>query len=139
MKQKIHKISAIFMSIVVLLSTMSFTFDKHFCGDMLVDTALFAKADTCGMEVVNQQKNRTECSITKKDCCSNKKVVVEGQKELKQSVDTLTFQQQIFIASFVYAYVTTFSELHNKVIPFQYYAPPQVIKDIHLLDEVFLI
>ncbi len=47
------------MAFVVLLSTMSFTMHMHYCGDTLVDTSYFVKAETCGMEMpqpVNTQK-----------------------------------------------------------------------------------
>ncbi len=47
------------MAIVVLLSTMSFTLDMHYCGDTLVDIAVFKKAETCGMEM---QKSISEDS-----------------------------------------------------------------------------
>ena len=52
MKRVSQKITSLIMAFVVLVSTMSFTYDLHFCGDILVDVALFAKADSCGMEKV---------------------------------------------------------------------------------------
>ena len=51
MKQVFHKTLAISMSFVVLFSTMSFTINMHYCGDTLVETALFQKAKGCGMEM----------------------------------------------------------------------------------------
>ena len=43
MKQSYRKISSFLTAIVVLLSTMSFTIDMHYCGDTLVDAAIFEK------------------------------------------------------------------------------------------------
>ncbi|WP_455429473.1 HYC_CC_PP family protein, partial [Maribacter hydrothermalis] len=37
MKKFYHKILSVIMAFVVLLSTMSFTIDFHYCGDLLVD------------------------------------------------------------------------------------------------------
>ena len=69
MKQVFHKIMSLLMAFVVLFSTMSFTVDMHYCGDTLMDTAIFHKAETCGMEMENPLTDG--CSITKKNCCSD--------------------------------------------------------------------
>ena len=49
MKLFIKKITALLMAFVVLFSTMSFTISEHYCGDHLVDSGLFSKAENCGM------------------------------------------------------------------------------------------
>ena len=127
------------MALIVFLSTMSLTYDLHFCGDTLVDVALFSEADSCGMKMEAKVNFPDHCSVTKKGCCTDKKVFVEGQSELKQSLDHLTFQQQFFIASYAYSYVKIFKVLRDKLIPSKNYSPPNVIKDILLIYEVFLI
>ncbi|MGB1042821.1 MAG: HYC_CC_PP family protein [Tenacibaculum sp.] len=139
MKQLFNKIASIMMALVVVFSTMSFTINSHFCGGTLISTSYFSKAKTCGMEM-KQENNNKECSITKKNCCKDVTQLIEGQDSLKKSaLDTLSFDQQLFIATFYYSYFNLFEGLHNKVIPFKDYAPPFVVKDIHVLDEVYLI
>lgn len=139
MKKVFHKITSIAMALIVVLSTMSFTVNSHFCGDMLVDTSYFVKAESCGMDM-QQEKKSDECSVIKKNCCQDVASVVEGQDTLKiTSFDQLSFDQQVFIASFYYSYVNLFEGIHDKVIPFKNYSPPLVVKDIHVLDEVYLI
>jgi hypothetical protein len=125
------------MAFVVLFSTMSFTVDMHFCGDTLVETALFHKAKGCGMEM---EKPSTEgCAITKKNCCNDEQLVVDGQDELQLSVDKISFEQQVFIASFVYTYINLFEGFDNKVSSFERYKPPLVIREIYKIDETYLI
>ncbi|WP_299009157.1 hypothetical protein [uncultured Tenacibaculum sp.] len=139
MKKVFHKITSIAMALIVVLSTMSFTVNSHFCGDMLVDTSYFVKAESCGMDM-QQEKKSDECSVIKKNCCQDVASVVEGQDTLKiTSFDQLSFDQQVFIASFYYSYINLFEGIHDKVIPFKNYSPPLVVKDIHVLDEVYLI
>lgn len=138
MKQVFHKIMSILMASVVLFSTMSFTIDMHYCGDTLMDTAIFQKAKTCGMEM-KSTSNNPECSIVKKDCCKEEQKVVEGQKELKISFDKLTFEKQIFVASFVYSYINLFEGFESNVSSYEEYKPPLVIKRIYKLDETYLI
>ena len=137
-KQVFHKIMAMVMAFVVLFSTMSFTINMHYCGDTLVDTSIFHKAKTCGMEMQKAIEN-SECSSIKKDCCKEEQIVVEGQDELKISFDKLTFDQQIFVASFVYTYINLFNGIEENVTSFSEYPPPLIVKPIYKLDETYLI
>ena len=135
-----HKILAILMSFVVLFSTTSFAITKHFCGDTLVDTAIFSEASTCGME---SQKDTSVaisgCSIIKKDCCKDEQVLIDGQDEVQLQVDKISFNQELFIASFIYTYINLFVNLENNVSSFEEYEPPLVIKEIFKIDETYLI
>ncbi len=137
MKQVFHKIMSLLMALVVLFSTMSFTINMHYCGDTLVETAIFQETKGCGMEM---NKPSTEgCAITKKNCCDDKQLVVDGQDELQLSFDTLTFEQQQFIASFIYTYIDLFEEYNEDINSFREYKPPLVVRQIYKLDETYLI
>ncbi len=125
------------MVFVVLFSTLSFTVNMHYCGDTLVETAVFHKAKGCGMEM---QKPSTEgCAITKKNCCENRQLVVDGQDELQLQVDTISLDQHLFIASFVYTYSNLFEGLDNNVSSYEEYKPPLVIRQLYKIDETYLI
>ncbi len=125
------------MVFVVLFSTLSFTVNMHYCGDTLVETAVFHKAKGCGMEM---QKPSTEgCAITKKNCCENRQLVVDGQDELQLQVDTISLEQHLFIASFAYTYSNLFEGLDNNVSSYEEYKPPLVIRQLYKIDETYLI
>lgn len=136
MKNLFQKSGALTMAFLVLFSTMSFTVDKHFCGSILVDLALFSEAEGCGMETDMD----VEKAMTDEDsCCKEEKVMVEGQDELKLSFSDLDFQQQVFLSSFTVSFVNLFEGLPEQVIPFKDYSPPLLVTDILLLDQTFLI
>lgn len=137
MKSILIKISAILMTIVVLFSTMSFTFNMHYCGETLMDTAIFQKAKTCGMNMENPLTD--SCSITKKNCCSDDVLVVDGQDDLQLQIDKISFEQQVFIVSFIYTYLNLFEGLENNTPSFEAYKPPLVVKQIFKIDETYLI
>jgi len=137
MKEIIQKILSLLMAFVVLLSTMSFTIGKHYCGDTLVSTAVFKEAKTCGMEM--ESPSTEGCSITKKNCCTNEQIIVEGQDELSISFDSLSLDQQLFIASFIYSYSALFIDSEEEATSYSIYRPPILVKTIHKLDEVYLI
>ncbi len=125
------------MALVVLFSTLSFTVSIHYCGDTLAETAIFHKAKGCGMEM---EKPATEgCSITKKNCCNDEQLVVDGQDELQLQVDKISFEQQVFIASFVYTYINLFEGLDKNVSSYEEYKPPLVVRQIFKIDETYLI
>jgi len=125
------------MAFVALFSTMSFTVNMHYCGDTLVETAIFHNAKGCGMEMDKPSSDR--CSITKKNCCHDKQLVVEGQDELQLQVDKVPFEQQVFIDTFVYTYINLFEGLDNNVSSYKEYKPPLVIRQLYKIDETYLI
>lgn len=138
MKAAFRNIVSFSMAILVLASTTSFTVDKHFCGKMLMDLAIFSEAESCGMEM-HSHSDGDSCSIKVDPCCSDQTTSVDGQDELKISFGSLNFDQQLFLNSFTYSYLNLFEGLPQQVVPFKYYTPPILVTDIQILDQVFLI
>ncbi len=121
------------MAFIVLFSTLSFTIESHYCGNNLIDTAVFSKVKNCGME-------SSATTLIKKSCCKDEVVVVQGQDQLKlNTFDDLNVNQQILFTSYVYSYISLFISLPKQVIPNEGYAPPNLFCDIQVLDETFLI
>ncbi|WP_147677403.1 HYC_CC_PP family protein [Algibacter pacificus] len=137
MNQVLYKIMSLLMAFVVLFSTMSFTIDMHYCGDTLVETAMFHKAKGCGMEM--EKPSTDGCSITKKSCCDDEQIVVNGQDELQLQAGKISFEQQVVIALFVYTYINLFENLDKSVSSFKDYKPPLVVRQIFKIDETYLI
>ena len=137
MKKVLHKIMALAMAFVVLFSTLSFTVNMHYCGGTLVETAFLKNVKGCGMEMGNPSTE--SCSITKKNCCDNKQLSIEGHDELQLTIDKISFEQQVFIASFVYTYINLFEGLEKNVTAYEEYKPPLVIRRIYKIDETYLI
>lgn len=135
-KQILHKIFSVSLALIVLCSTVSFTIEKHFCGDTLVDVSVFAEANKCKMEALEMELE----TITKAPCCKDKIDVVKGQDELiVKTIDDLDVHQQLFVATFTYSYLNLFEGLPELVIPHKNYSPPILVTDIQVLDQVFLI
>ena len=124
------------MAILVLFSTVSFTVEKHFCGDTLIDVAVFSEAEKCAMEEFEKQME----AITKKSCCKDTVDVFEGQDELiVKKFDDLDFEKQIFVTSYIHTYINRFEGLPQQIIPHKNYSPPNLVEDLNLMDQVFLI
>ncbi|MBC3757962.1 hypothetical protein H7U19_06075 [Hyunsoonleella sp. SJ7] len=127
-----HKLFSVALSFLVLFSTVSFTIEKHYCGDVLVDASVFAEAEKCGMEAMAMAQ--------KKSCCKDEVDIVEGQDELKITLfEDLEIEQQQFLVAFTQFYINLFESLPRQVIPHKDYSPPNLVHDIQVLDQVFLI
>ena len=132
-KQILHKGFSTLLAILVLFSTISFTVEKHFCGDTLIDVAIFSDTHKCGMEM-------NEAVVEKKHCCKDIVEVVEGQDQLKfSSFEDLDFEQLQFVASVVNIYSCLFENLPKYIIPHKDYSPSNLVLDIQLLNDTFLI
>ncbi|MDT7827127.1 hypothetical protein RQM65_00425 [Pricia sp. S334] len=126
------------MAFVVLFTTMSFTVDMHYCGDTLMDFSISHKDATCGMEK-REDPMSCESGMTEESCCTDAQMVLEGQDDLKHSFHSLSFDQQVFVASFIYAYISLLDGTESKAVPFDDYAPPFLKRDVLVLHQTFLI
>ena len=60
MKKVLLNISACALSFIVVLTSIFFTIDKHYCGEILVDISYFGVADNCGMDGMKSSKKKKE-------------------------------------------------------------------------------
>lgn len=130
---------AVFMAAVVLMTTMSFTVDVHYCGDMLVDFSIVQQVKTCGMEKTQAISSCANPALSEKSCCTDKQLIKEGKDDLKVSFDQLTFEKQVFVTSFAYAYLSLFEGTESEEVTFFDYVPPFVKQDVQVLHQTFLI
>ena len=100
-------------------------------------SAIFIQADGCGMEMPKAPV--TNNNSDKDSCCKDVEKLVEGQNDLKLDFAKLDQHQQVFITFFIYTYINLFESIDKENIHFKDYSPPLIVKDIHVLDETFLI
>ncbi|WP_298895798.1 hypothetical protein [uncultured Psychroserpens sp.] len=136
LKQVFHKIGSTVMALLLLFSTVSFTVEKHFCGDVLIDVAVFSDVEKCAMEAFEIEQEE----VTKMSCCKDTIDIVEGVDQLTlKTIDDLDTDQQLFLTSFIYGYNALFEVFPKQNVPHKQYSPPNLIEDIQVLDQVFLI
>ena len=126
------------MAFLLLASTTSWTVEKHYCMGHLVDMAFFGHAETCGMEMDSSDDFDSEVK-DEKSCCSDEIIAMDGQDDLKISFNDISLDQQLFLVAFTHSYLNLFQELEGQAVPHKQYPPPTLVKDIHVLDQVFLI
>ncbi len=126
------------MAVLLLLSTTSWKVEKHYCMGRLMDVAWFTKVDTCGMDgSLIEEEGSKHISIG--SCCDDEVFFVDGQKDLHLDFSSLEVYQPLFVANLHFTYQKVGALKALKQISREEYPPPLLIKDIQLLDEVFLI
>ena len=124
------------LSLLVMVSTLSLTIEKHFCGGVLIDVAVFTEAKKCSDDVPSADGE----TIAKKSCCKDEVNVFEGLSEMTtNSFEDLDDIQKQVLYAYTYSYISLFENLPKAIVPHKDYSPPILIKDIHVLDETYLI
>ncbi|MFK8059371.1 MAG: hypothetical protein AB8B78_04695 [Polaribacter sp.] len=132
MKSIFSKIASFTLALLVLFSTFSFTVEKHYCGDFLMDVSFIGDVEDCGMEMEKITK--------KKNCCKDEVHQIEGQDELQQAqFDDFDFSKQQFLLSFYISYNDLFIKNESKKIYYKDFSPPDIPIDYQVLYQSFLI
>lgn len=134
MKQFLTKTIAFTLAFLVLYSTLSFTVDKHYCGDFLVDVSFTGEAVGCGMEM------DSKATTKKKNCCKDETLNIEGQDELQlTSFNKITFEKQQFLTAFVFAYQNLLFDKSKEKSFQRVFPPPEIYQNYQVIYQSFLI
>lgn len=137
MLKTFRQIASLSLALIVMMSTLSFTISKHYCSNILVDTAIVKPAKTCGMHDNEHDKKNNHAE--KESCCNDELKLVDGQDELK--ISTLDFNLDILAEISVFSLIYIYPEFYiNKPdTTFNIYQPPEYKCDLLLLHQVLLI
>ncbi len=133
-----RKAISIVLTVLLLASSTSITYSKHFCGDFeVMSTITFGEEYlSCSMAMNNDSCDDTE---EDQDCCKNQYEKVDIDDNFADS----SFQVNLnvpFIASFVSVFLLQEIEFQPQSLHFySYYDPPPLDKDIPVLYQVFII
>ncbi|MCP4975224.1 MAG: hypothetical protein GY931_03605 [Maribacter sp.] len=126
------------MALLLLASTTSWKVEKHFCMGHLVDVALFSDAKDCGMSMYLMNDDNSTLQ-QENSCCSDEVIFVAGQEDLKIAFENLSVDQQLFLFAFTHSFTNLFNGLEQQNVANEYYPPPLLVRNVQILDQVFLI
>ena len=149
-----YRLSALFLSVLMLFSTIGFSMDIHYCGGEIENFAFYGKADECKMmkkSSVNDlpachqktekkcHKNSSKKGYSKKSCCDNHSYTLQSIENSKTS-NTLELASVdlTFVTVFILSNFILFEEETNSDECF-YYTPPLISQDVTILHQVFII
>ncbi len=125
------------MAMLLLLSTISWTVEKHLCMGRVMDIALFDHAENC--EIKAGLSLLEDTPTVKKHCCNDEAFTIQGQDDLTHDISSFDFSQKVFLISFTSSYIGLFEETTDEYIDFDSYPPPILAEDLNILHQVFLI
>ena len=151
--RSIYRFTALVLAFLMFFTSTGFAVDMHYCQGKLKSISFLGKAKTCH-EIASKDnapmKNcphhakmmaeKKGCSEDK-NCCSNK--TVHFQADQDQQVQNFDFVVSKQLQQFVIAYLEAFLNLdlhvEENAIPFAYYKPPLIKRDILTLNQSFLL
>lgn len=148
-KGLIHRITATFMALLMLLSSTGFSMDVHYCQDQLKGVSLIGKAKTCHDKPDSPacHKAKKSCDhkngtskVDEKNCCHNESIVIEKSVDeaTNAQIAALTDLNLDFAAAFVAVYIYSF-HIESDYQSFEDYKPPLPDRDFQLIYQTFLI
>jgi hypothetical protein len=133
-KKYFQKAVSSFMAILLLLSTVSWTVDKHLCMGRVMDIALFASAEDCGMEAALGLNDTLQSH-----CCDDESFTLLGQDDLKLSWNDIHIDKQLILLTFATSFAENIEPQSSKCNSFNTYPPPLLVSDFQVLYQEFLI
>jgi len=137
MKIVFQHITSLFLALLVLVSTQSYSINMHYCGNILVDKAVMKPAKKCNM---HEQSSCIFHQEKKEDCCDDEVDIIQGQDELKMPSLQTELLNPIFVEAFIISFLFDFPNEANKEKITHYKIPPPLLQKERLsLFQVYLI
>lgn len=145
---KISKPISGILSVLILLSSLNFMIDLHYCQGNLKSFSIVGKAKNChemAKEMASCPHHKASqspmaCGDEDSNCCQNKAMFVDADvDEPIFFVNQLDLNLQKFVVAYVLTYYFNPLEITRKVTTFANYIPPLIPKDIAVLYETFLL
>lgn len=134
----LKNIASIFLSLLVVLSSMSFMVNVHLCMGKVESVRVLTDAPACDMHRKSCHAPEPDKS-SKEDCCEDEQRILHGQDELsKAPVFQKTQPELVAVLSLLVSYVTADTEL-PLFEAMEVYIPPLLPRDIPVLIQSFLI
>jgi len=149
---KTYRIISILLALLVLVSSVGFTANMHYCKGKLKSFSLLGKAKTCHeakpMTMMpncphhkKMMEEQAACSEKEKDCCDSK--FQYFQSDTDKQIGSAQLEISVPIQQFILASVITFFsalEFTDKQdLNFAYHSPPIIVRDTYALLQRYLI
>lgn len=140
-------ILSIILIVQVLLGSINFNGEMHFCGDVIKDVALFGKANSCNSS--SQKPNESQCSIglhkegfNKGNCCKDRKFSIQGISSDYENNDFYSFSENKDLEATLYyekVALIGFLRFPSSNFRLNLYEPPVAFRNLFTLFDSFLI
>lgn len=131
----LKSIFSVLLALIVLVSTTSFTIDKHLCMGRVQSVAILHDAAPCPMEMMAQAGMNTMDG-----CCQDTQTVIEGNDLQVKTLKPVAIEYQSLWVATLEHVIETFDLQSAQTYPaFLSYKPPLIEREIPVLVQSFLI
>lgn len=130
-----RKTFSVLLSLIILLSSLNFSLSAHYCGQTIIDVALFGEAEACLMAM------EKDCKSDEMSCCADRDLIIEGE----DYVSTINFENlrldKIKVLTAVLEFPMILPNEEHLSTPFikEHYSPPLIEQKSHVLFQPFLL
>lgn len=144
MKEVINKLMAIFLTLIVLFTTTSYSVEKHICGGEVFSVSLFGTAENCGMEsdyfeYIESNETCNFNALPNESCCQDESLLIAGSTVQQDSGISFKTDKTYFLASYILSTNQLIEINADTSEQYKKYNHPLIVKDISVLYEVFRI
>lgn len=141
MKKAFYKISTTLFALLVLIASMGFTLNKHYCGGELQEVAINADVEPCPM--CKTREEMPACHDTGDEnnaCCENEQDKIETSEfnTAKKAEKQLITDFQLIAFTYVLFENIHTSDIESKSY-YKDYTPPLIDHDIPVEVQSFLL
>ncbi len=146
---KIHRSTALFMALLMFLTSIVGLVDVHYCGGHVKSLNFFGKAKACyEMAATKQCPNHPQPTTVastpdthKKNCCNNQSFLFQAdQNQVNQTASfILTPSSQQFVQTYAYIFLIGEQIVKTDAPSFLHYKTPLISRDYSVLFQSFLI
>ncbi len=140
MEKLTFKITSLLLAFMVLFSTLSFSVNKHYCGNLLFNQSFFNHSQDCGMEKMDLNDNHNPFFASmQNNNCHNIQLLIKGQNVEQKALvlGNLDIQKIAIILNFN---ILDFESLYQQQPTFyKNYTPPLLVENIPVLVQTFRI
>ena len=138
--EQVKKITSIFLSLLIFVSSMGITFSTHYCMGHAVDSELMIGMHelSCGMMDTDASCETTGTNIMAPGCCDNEFVSIEIEDDYQVAKTKYSFESN-FLFAFAFTYL--FDHLHKveRSTAHADHHPPPLEQDYQSLYQSFLL
>ena len=141
LKKDVYRLISLGLAVLVLLSSIDYTVDMHFCQGNLKSYSLFGKAEMCyGGEQTREcshQHHKNDRRLEKKSCCSSKVFHAKlTQNQVSASSDYVKKTTENSMVALAVSRSIICLRILNTFFK-EFYDPPSVSRDFQRLLQIF--
>ena len=139
MNKLLQQSGALFLALLIMLSTVSFTVDLHICGGSVVDLSFAQEELSCSSSLMGELTEEVHNAMRNMGCCDDLQFQIEGQDELQHSFLSFQIDNPVFVLAnqeiMDVEWIDNSGDLHL----YTSYIPPPLIQDVLILNQTFLL